>query len=214
VPLASLLEEAGVQAGSDQLVSRSVDDWTAGSPVDLVMDGRDAMVAIGMNGEPLPVEHGFPARLVIPGLYGFTSATKWVTELELTTFGAYDAYWLRRGWAQIAPIKTMARIDTPKGLGKLSAGTVPIGGIAWAIHRGVGGVQVKIDDGDWQDAQLASVPGVDTWVQWMLPWEATSGRHTIAARGIDTAGEVQPEERKDPIPDGAQGWHQIVVTVP
>ena len=119
VPLKALLEEAGVQAGADQLVSRSVDDWTAGSPVELVMDGRDAMVAIGMNGEPLPVEHGFPARLVVPGLYGFTSATKWVTELELTTFDAYDAYWLRRGWAKIAPIKTMARIDTPKGLGKV-----------------------------------------------------------------------------------------------
>ena len=213
-PLKTLLEEAGVQAGADQLVSRSVDDWTAGSPVELVMDGRDAMVAIGMNGEPLPVEHGFPARLVVPGLYGFTSATKWVTELELTTFDAYDAYWLRRGWAQIAPIKTMARIDTPKGLGKLRPGTVPIGGIAWAVHRGIDGVQVSIDDGGWQDAQLATVPGVDTWRQWMLPWEATSGRHTITARAIDSTGEVQTSERKEPIPDGAQGWHTIVVTVP
>ena len=213
VPLKSLLDEAGVQAGADQLVSRSVDGWTAGSPVQAVMDGRDAMVAIGMNGEPLPVEHGFPARLVVPGLYGFVSATKWVTQIELTTFDAYDPYWARRGWAKQAPIKTMARIDTPRGLAKVDPGTVPVGGVAWAVHRGIEAVEVRIDDGPWQEAQLASVPGNDTWRQWLYPWEATSGRHTITARATDSAGETQTEERAEPIPDGASGWHSVVVIV-
>jgi DMSO/TMAO reductase YedYZ molybdopterin-dependent catalytic subunit len=214
VPLADLLEEAGVQAGADQMVSRSVDDWTAGTPTEAVMDGRDAMVAIGMNGEPLPIDHGFPARLVVPGLYGFVSATKWVTEIELTTFEEFDAYWLRRGWAQKAPIKTMARIDTPKGLAKVGAGTVPIGGVAWAVHRGIEAVEVRVDDGPWQLARLGEVPDSDTWRQWMLPWEATPGRHTITARATDGRGEVQTEDRADPIPDGASGWHSVVVTVP
>jgi DMSO/TMAO reductase YedYZ molybdopterin-dependent catalytic subunit len=213
VPLATLLEEAGVQAGADQLVSRSVDGWTAGSPVEAVMDGRDALVAIGMNGEPLPVEHGFPARLVVPGLYGYTSATKWVTELELTTFDAYDPYWVQRGWARVAPIKTMSRIDTPRGLANVDAGTVPVGGVAWAVHRGIDAVEVRVDDGPWQPAQLAAVPGQDTWRQWLFPWEATSGRHTLTVRATGAGGDVQTEERVDPIPDGATGWHSIVVNV-
>ncbi len=213
VPLKSLLDEAGVQAGADQLVSRSVDGWTAGSPVQTVMDGRDAMVAIGMNGEPLPVEHGFPARLVVPGLYGFVSATKWVTQLELTTFDAFDPYWAKRGWAKEAPIKTMARIDTPRGLAKVEPGVVPVGGVAWAVHRGIEAVEVRIDDGPWQEAQLAAVPGSDTWRQWVYPWEATSGRHTITARATDGSGETQTEDRVEPIPDGATGWHSVVVIV-
>ena len=213
VPLRTLLEEAGVQDGADQMVSRSVDGWTAGSPTDAVVDGRDALLAIGMNGEPLPVEHGFPARLVVPGLYGFTSATKWVTEIELTTFDAYDPYWVQRGWAQVAPIKTMARIDTPGGLATVDAGTVPVGGVAWAIHRGISAVEVRVDDGPWQEAQLGAVPGNDTWRQWMFPWEATSGRHTITARAVDGTGEVQTDQRANPIPDGASGWHNIVVLV-
>ncbi len=213
VPLASILREAGVQDGADQLVSRSVDGWTAGSPVEAVMDGRDAMVAIGMNGEPLPVEHGFPARLVVPGLYGYTSATKWVTELELTTFDAYDPYWVQRGWAQVAPIKTMSRIDTPRGLANVDAGTVPVGGVAWAVHRGIDAVEVRVDDGPWQPAQLAAVPGQDTWRQWLFPWEATSGRHTLTVRATGADGDVQTQERAEPIPDGATGWHSIVVNV-
>jgi DMSO/TMAO reductase YedYZ molybdopterin-dependent catalytic subunit len=213
VPLRSLLEEAGVQAGADQLVSRSVDGWTAGSPTQVVMDGRDAMVAIGMNGEPLPVEHGFPARLVVPGLYGYTSATKWVTQLELTTFDAYDPYWAQRGWAKIAPIKTMARIDTPRGLASVDAGTVAVGGVAWAVHRGIEAVEVRVDDGPWQPAQLGAVPGNDTWRQWMYPWEATSGRHSLTVRATDGTGETQTDERVEPIPDGATGWHSIVVMV-
>jgi DMSO/TMAO reductase YedYZ molybdopterin-dependent catalytic subunit len=213
VPLKGLLEEAGVQDGADQLVSRSVDGWTAGSPTRTVMDGRDALIAIGMNGEPLPVEHGFPARMVVPGLYGFTSATKWVTQLELTTFDAYDPYWAQRGWAKIAPIKTMSRIDTPRGLARVDAGTVPVGGVAWAVHRGISAVEVKVDDGPWEKAQLGEVPDNDTWRQWMYPWPATSGRHTLTVRATDGAGDVQTDERVAPIPDGASGWHSIVVTV-
>jgi DMSO/TMAO reductase YedYZ molybdopterin-dependent catalytic subunit len=213
VPMASLLEEAGVQAGADQVVSRSVDGWTAGTPTELLLDGRDALLAIGMNGEPLPLEHGFPARMVTPGLYGYTSATKWITEIELTTFDSYDAYWVQRGWAQVAPIKTMARIDTPKGLGKVRSGPVPIGGVAWAIHRGIDAVEVRIDGGDWQRARLGEVPSVDTWRQWVFDWEASAGRHTIEARAVDGNGEVQTEARAEPIPDGASGWHQVVVIV-
>jgi DMSO/TMAO reductase YedYZ molybdopterin-dependent catalytic subunit len=213
VPMAALLEEAGVQAGADQVVSRSVDGWTAGTPTELLLDGRDALLAIGMNGEPLPLDHGFPARMVTPGLYGYTSATKWITEIELTTFDAYDAYWLQRGWAQVAPIKTMARIDTPKGLGRVSPGRVPIGGVAWAIHRGIDAVEVRIDGGPWQPARLGAVPNADTWRQWVFEWDATSGRHTIEARAVDGTGEVQTDRRAQPIPDGASGWHQVVVLV-
>jgi DMSO/TMAO reductase YedYZ molybdopterin-dependent catalytic subunit len=213
VPLADLLREAGVQDGADQIVSRSVDGWTAGTPTELAMDGRDALIAIGMNREPLPIERGFPARMVVPGLYGYTSACKWITEIELTTFDAYDVYWVERGWAQVAPIKTMARIDTPQGLGKVTAGRVPVGGVAWAIHRGIQAVEVRIDGGPWQPARLGDVPSADTWRQWVYEWDATPGRHTIEARAVDGAGEVQTDQRAEPIPDGASGWHQVVVIV-
>ena len=147
------------------------------------------------------------------GLYGYTSACKWITEIELTTFDAYDVYWVERGWAQVAPIKTMARIDTPQGLGNVQAGPAVIGGVAWAIHRGISGVEVRIDGGPWQPARLGEVPSVDTWRQWAFDWEATSGRHTIEARAVDGAGEVQTDQRAEPIPDGASGWHQVVVIV-
>jgi DMSO/TMAO reductase YedYZ molybdopterin-dependent catalytic subunit len=213
VPLRDILEEAGVHDGADQLVSRSVDGWTAGTPVAALLDGRDALIAVGMNGEPLPVEHGFPARLVVPGLYGFVSATKWVTELELTTFDAFDGYWVKRGWAQQAPVKTMSRIDTPRGLQKVKAGRVPIAGVAWATHRGITNVEVRIDDGAWQEAQLAPVPTVDTWRQWFFSWDAPAGSHTITCRATDGDGQTQNEQRVDPIPDGATGWHQIVALV-
>jgi DMSO/TMAO reductase YedYZ molybdopterin-dependent catalytic subunit len=213
VPLADLLEEAGVSPDADQLVSRSVDGFTAGSPVSVIMDGRDALLAVGMNGEPLPTTHGFPARLVVPGLYGFVSATKWVTELELTRFDAFDAYWVRRGWAERAPVKTMSRIDTPRGLQKLSPGTVPLAGVAWAPHRGIEAVEVQIDDGAWQTAELAPVTSADTWRQWVYRWDAAPGRHSITVRATDGTGETQTEDRVAPIPDGASGWHQIVVTV-
>ncbi len=211
--LDDLLREAGVEPGSDQVVGRSVDGFACGFPVANAMDGRDALVVVGMNGEPLPIEHGFPVRLVVPGLYGFVSATKWLTEIELTTFAAFDHYWLRRGWAQQAPIKLMSRIDTPRGLGKAAAGTVPIAGVAWAQHTGIAAVEVQIDDGPWQPALLGDVTTADTWRQWMLPWEATPGRHTITVRATDANGDIQTSDRAEPIPDGASGLHQIVVIV-
>jgi DMSO/TMAO reductase YedYZ molybdopterin-dependent catalytic subunit len=211
--LADLLAEAGVQAGADQVVGRSVDGFACGFPVADAMDGRDALVVVGMNGEPLPIEHGFPVRLVVPGLYGYVSATKWLTEIEVTTFADFDHYWLRRGWAQRAPIKLMSRIDTPRGLGQVAPGTVPIAGVAWAQTVGIDGVEVRIDDGAWQRARLGDVTSKDTWRQWVLPWEATTGRHTITVRATDANGAIQTEARAEPIPDGASGLHSIVVIV-
>jgi len=213
VPLADLLREAGVRSGADQLVSRSVDGFTAGTPVAAVTDGRDALVAVAMNGEPLPVVHGFPARLVVPGLYGYVSATKWLTDLELTTFDAFDAYWVKRGWAQQAPIKTMARIDTPRGLASIPAGTTPIGGVAWAPHRGISAVEVRVDDGPWLPARLGATAGADTWCQWVFDWSATPGRHAITVRATDGTGATQTTDRRPPMPDGASGLHSIVVLV-
>ena len=211
VPLADVLKEAGVKPGANQMVSRSVDGWTCGTPVANVTDGRDAMIVVGMNGEPLPLAHGFPARLVVPGLYGFVSATKWVTDIELTTFDAFDAYWVKRGWSREAPIKTMARIDTPKGLSRSAAGKTVIAGVAWAVHRTVMKVEVQIDGGLWQEATLGQTPTADTWVQWKLDWEATPGNHTIVCRATDGTGALQTEERAKPIPNGASGWHTVVV---
>lgn len=212
VRLAELLDEVGVSPGADQLVGRSVDGWTSGFPVAAAFD-RDALVAVGMNGEPLPIEHGFPARLVVPGLYGYLSATKWLTEIELTTFSDVDSYWVRRGWSADGRILTMARIDTPRVGRPIAAGTIAIGGVAWAQRRGIAKVEVRIDDGPWQLAQLAAVPNEDTWRQWWLPWDATPGRHTIAARATDGAGELQTDLRAEPFPGAATGWHQILVTV-
>jgi DMSO/TMAO reductase YedYZ molybdopterin-dependent catalytic subunit len=211
--LDELLREAGVRAGADQVVGRSVDGFECGFPVEAAMDGRDAMIAVGMNGEPLPIEHGFPARLLVPGLYGFVSATKWLTEIELTTFAEFDHYWLRRGWAQKAPIKLMSRIDTPRGLVKVSAGVVPVAGVAWEQTVGIQGVEVRIDDGSWQPAELADAPSNDTWRQWLYRWNATPGRHSITVRATDNNGAIQTPERAEPIPDGAAGHHQIVVIV-
>jgi hypothetical protein len=212
-PIRELLARAKPTSEADMVLSHSSDGFSASSPLEALTDDRNAILAIGMNGEPLPLEHGFPARMVTPGLYGYTSATKWITEIELSTFDAYDAYWVQRGWAEVAPIKTMTRIDTPKGLGRVSPGRVPIGGVAWAIHRGIAAVEVRVDGGEWQPARLGEVPHVDTWRQWVLDWEASAGRHTIEARAIDGNGDVQTGERAQPIPDGASGWHQVVVLV-
>jgi DMSO/TMAO reductase YedYZ molybdopterin-dependent catalytic subunit len=211
--LTDVLEEAGVQRDADQIVGRSVDGWACGFPVGNALDGRDALLAVGMNGEPLPLEHGFPVRLVVPGLYGFVSATKWLTEIEITTFAEFDHYWLRRGWAQKAPIKTMSRIDTPRGLAKVSAGPIVVAGVAWAQTRGISKVEVRVDDGPWQRAELADAPSSDTWRQWSYRFDVESGRRSIAVRATDGTGEVQTEQRAEPIPDGASGHHQIVVLV-
>jgi DMSO/TMAO reductase YedYZ molybdopterin-dependent catalytic subunit len=213
VPIADILEEAGVRTEADQLKSTSTDGWTCGTPVSAVTDGRAALLAFGMNGEPLPVEHGFPVRMVVPGLYGYVSATKWVVDLELTTFADYDAYWVRRGWSAQGPIKTQSRIDTPRPLATVAAGRVAVAGVAWAQHRGIDAVEVRADEGRWTPARLADELSVDTWRQWVWEWDATPGRHKLEVRATDSTGAVQPEERVEPFPDGATGWHSVVVQV-
>lgn len=210
VLLKDVLEEAGLQSGAEQVVSRSIDGWTCGSPTEQIMDGRDAMLAFGMNGEPLPARHGYPVRLVVPGLYGYVSATKWVTQIRLTGWDEYDAYWIPRGWSKLGPVKTMARIDTPRS-GSDKAGTVPIAGVAWAVHRGISNVQIRVDEGEWLDADLGGVPSNDTWVQWVYYLDAEPGRHVIEARAIDGEGNPQPEQPRPVAPDGAQGYHRITI---
>jgi DMSO/TMAO reductase YedYZ molybdopterin-dependent catalytic subunit len=212
IRLDDLLREAGVDPAANQVVGRSYDDYTCGFPVDVAMDGRDALIAVGMNGEPLPAEHGFPARLIGPGLYGYVSATKWLAEIELTTFDAFDQYWVRRDWDAEAPIKTQSRIDTPMAFNEIAQRTSMIGGVAWAQTRGISQVEVRIDDGPWQNADLATEATNTTWRQWSMPWDVTPGRHTITCRATDATGVTQPEERTRPKPNGASGWHSVVVT--
>ncbi|SDT64704.1 molybdopterin-dependent oxidoreductase [Jiangella sp. DSM 45060] len=212
-PLAGLLARANPSADADMLLSTSVDGFTAGTPLDVVTDGRDALLAIGMNGEPLPVAHGFPARLVVPGLYGYVSATKWVTDLELTRFDRATAYWTDRGWAAEAPIKTASRIDVPGSFAELPAGRTVVAGVAWAQHRGVAGVEVQVDDGDWRPARLAAEASADTWRQWSWDWDAEPGNHTLRVRATDGAGDRQTDEQAPPFPDGSSGWHSVVVRV-
>jgi DMSO/TMAO reductase YedYZ molybdopterin-dependent catalytic subunit len=212
VRLDRLLEEVGVDPAADQIVGRSVDGYTAGFPV-AALDGRDALVAIGMNGEPLPLEHGFPARLIVPGLYGYVSATKWLSEIELTTFDAFDQYWVARGWAEQAPIKVQSRIDTPRGLDTVAAGTVAVGGVAWAQTRGIERVEIQVDEGPWEEATLAEELNDVTWRQWSYAWVATPGRHTLTVRATERNGPIQTPERSEPFPSGATGQHRIVVIV-
>lgn len=210
VRLDDLLAQAGVRPEADQIVGRSTDGFTAGFPVRIV-DGRDALVAFGMNGEPLPARHGFPARLVVPGLYGYVSATKWLTEIELTRFDRVRGYWIDRGWAVEAPVKTQSRIDRPRGT--IEPGATAIAGVAWAPHVGITAVQVQIDDGPWQVANLGGDLGHDAWRQWWVAWDATPGRHQIRCRAIDDTGTTQTEQRASVAPDGATGWHTRMVTV-
>ncbi len=212
VRLDRLLEEVGVDPDADQVVGRSVDGYTCGFPVE-ALDGRDALIAIGMNGEPLPLAHGFPARLIVPGLYGYVSATKWLSHIELTRFDQFDQYWVERGWVGDAPIKVQSRIDTPRGLATLQAGRVAIAGVAWAQTRGIRAVEVRIDDGDWQSAQLADELNDVTWRQWSFVWNATPGRHSIAVRSTEKSGAIQTEERSEPFPSGATGQHSVIVIV-
>lgn len=213
VLMSELLNEAGIQDGATQVVSRSIDGWNCGSPTSAIMDGRDAMLAFGMNGEPLPAEHGYPVRLVVPGLYGYVSATKWVTDIELTTWDAFDGYWVPRGWSKEGPVKTMARIDRPTRSGGLTAnanGIVDIAGLAWAVHRGISRVEIQIDEGEWLECELAGVPSDDTWRQWRYQWaDAPTGDHQVKARAYDGAGEAQPIGPKSVAPDGAEGYHAV-----
>uniref|UniRef100_UPI001C22A999 molybdopterin-dependent oxidoreductase n=1 Tax=Nocardia alni TaxID=2815723 RepID=UPI001C22A999 len=209
--LAELITEAGPHPDADMVLSRSVDGFTAGSPLATVTDGRDAMLAIGMNGQPLPIEHGYPVRLVVPGLYGYVSATKWVTDIEITRFDRARAYWTERGWSERGPIKTGTRIDTPKDAASVSSGPVTVAGVAWAQHRGINAVQIQIDNGPWQPARLAADPSIDTWRQWAYDWTPTPGTHTIRARATDATGQVQTSEVADVVPDGASGYPSITV---
>ncbi|MBB5912419.1 DMSO/TMAO reductase YedYZ molybdopterin-dependent catalytic subunit [Nocardia transvalensis] len=211
--LDELIAAAGPHPDADMVLSRSIDGFTAGSPLAALTDGRDALLAVGMNGEPLPVKHGYPARLVVPGLYGYVSATKWVTELEITRFDRAQAYWTKRGWAARGPIKIGTRIDTPHTGGRLTAGDITVAGVAWAQHRGITTVEVQIDDGPWQTARLAAEPSVDTWRQWTYTWPATPGPHTLRARATDGTGETQTSEPRDVIPDGASGYPDVSVRV-
>jgi len=212
-PVADLLLEAGVHPGAEQIVSRSVDGFTVGTPTAIVMDGREAMLAVAMNGEPLPIDHGFPVRMIVPGLYGYVSATKWVVDIELTTFDAFDPYWVQRGWAEQAPIKTMSRIDIPRPFATVHAGTVPVAGVAWAQHRGIERVELRVDEGPWMTAELAAEDTIDTWRQWVVPWDATTGTHRLQVRATDLTSATQPEARMHPFPNGATGWHSVLVSV-
>ncbi|WP_405161110.1 molybdopterin-dependent oxidoreductase [Nocardia sp. NBC_01499] len=211
--LDELLAEAGPHPDADMMLSHSIDGFTAGTPLSVLTDGRDAMLAVGMNGEPLPVEHGYPARLVVPGLYGYVSATKWVTELEITRFDRATAYWTRRGWSAMGPIKTGTRIDTPRARGRITKGRTTIAGVAWAQHRGIRTVEVQIDNGNWQPARLADEQSIDTWRQWTYDWDATPGPHTVRARTTDGTGTPQTADRADVVPDGATGYPSLTIQV-
>ncbi len=215
VPLTDVLDRAGIDAtAADQILSTDVDGMTISTPLAAAIDGRDSLIAIGMNDEPLPRAHGFPARLIVPGLYGFVGATKWITRMTLTTYAEQDAYWTKREWATDAPIKPSSRIDTPRPFEDVRAGTVTIGGIAWAQRQGgVAAVEVSVDDGPWTAATLGPSAGQDYWRQWYLPWQATPGRHTLAARAITGRGRSQSAERASPFPDGSSGIQRLVVTV-
>ncbi|GAA1966127.1 molybdopterin-dependent oxidoreductase [Catenulispora subtropica] len=210
--LADLLREAGVQRGADQLVGRSVDGMTIGTPIESVLDGRTGLLAVAMNGEPLPIAHGFPCRMLVPGFFGYVSATKWLVDLELTTFADYDPYWVERGWSKIAPVKTASRIDVPKPFARVPAGPVTVAGVAWATHRGVDAVEVRTDGGPWMLARLAVADTPDTWRQWTCDLALPPGLHKLEVRATDATGAVQPEQRADTFPDGATGWHSVVIT--
>jgi DMSO/TMAO reductase YedYZ molybdopterin-dependent catalytic subunit len=213
VPIAEILREAGVRDGADAVKSTSVDGLTIGTPLKALTDGRDALFALAMNGEPLPFVHGFPVRMVVPGLYGFVSATKWIVDFEVTRFEDFTAYWTERDWSAEAPIKTSSRIDVPKGFARIKPGPAVAAGVAWAQHRGIRKVEVQVDDGPWQDAQLAAEDSIDTWRQWTFRWNATSGNHKLTVRAIDGDGQVQTTDRAAPRPNGSSGLHNTVVMV-
>jgi len=213
-PIRDLLARAKPTKGADVVLSTSQDGFTATTPLEVLQDeGRDSLLAVGMNDEPLPVEHGFPVRMVVPGLYGYVSATKWVVELKVSTFAKESAYWTDRGWSAKGPVKTSSRIDVPAFGDSLEPGTVAIAGVAWAQHTGIDKVEVRIDNDPWQEATLAEAISADTWRQWFIEWTATSGDHTLEVRATDASGFTQTEKRVDVIPDGAEGWHTIQVRV-
>ncbi len=211
--LAALIRQARPLAGASQLLCTSVDGFTSGTPLEVVLDGRDALLAVAMNGTALPVEHGFPARMVVPGLYGYVSATKWVTDIEVTTFPAASAYWVQRGWSQQAPIKTESRIDVPVAGVSPRPGPTPVAGVAWAQHKGIAAVEVRVNGGPWHEARLAAVLGIDTWRQWVWEWQAAPGNYLLEARATDQTGYTQTAVQAQPPPNGASGYPSAEVTV-
>ncbi|MFV0524705.1 MAG: molybdopterin-dependent oxidoreductase [Acidimicrobiales bacterium] len=215
IPLTELLDEAGIDPKASQIASYSVDGWSCGFPTEAAYDGRTALVAVGMNDEPLPLEHGFPARLVVAGLYGYVSATKWLNRIELTTLDGFDGYWVPRGWSKLGPIKTQSRIDRPiPGSSVAEGAPVAIAGVAWSPDIGIDQVEVQIDDGPWEPAELGPSLGRDAWLQWRWTWESpTPGQHEIRCRATDADGETQTDALAPPAPSGATGWHTIEVTV-
>jgi DMSO/TMAO reductase YedYZ molybdopterin-dependent catalytic subunit len=213
-PIRELLRQAVPLAGADMVLSRSEDGFTASTPLEVLLEqDRESLLAVGMNGEPLPLQHGFPVRMVVPGLYGYVSATKWVVELKVTRFADETAYWTDRGWSALGPVKTCSRIDVPRSGTRVAAGPVAIAGVAWAQHRGIRAVEVRVDGGPWQPARLAEAISADTWRQWVFEWNGTSGNHIVEARAIDTEGDEQSGTQVPVIPDGAEGYHTITVTV-
>jgi DMSO/TMAO reductase YedYZ molybdopterin-dependent catalytic subunit len=212
VPLRALLERAKVQPAGVQIVGRSVDDFTAGFPTSIALDGRNAMLAVAMNGQPLPLRHGFPARLLVPGLYGYVSAVKWIDEIRLET-ADYNGYWIPRGWSKLGPMKTMSRIDVPRDRARVNAGRTAVAGVAWSPIRGIAAVEVQLDNGPWVPAKLGGAVSDETWLQWVYEWDATPGKHVIRVRATDKTGALQSSKNVDPPPNGAEGLHEITVTV-
>ncbi|MBB2965889.1 molybdopterin-dependent oxidoreductase [Leifsonia aquatica] len=212
-PIRHLLARAKPTARADMVLSRSQDGWTASTPIEALTDERAAILAVGMNGQPLPLEHGYPVRMVVPGLYGYVSATKWVVELQVTRFDAVTSYWTDRGWSERGPVKLSSRIDVPAAGRQVKAGTVAVAGVAWSQHVGVSAVEVRVDHGDWVPAQLADAISIDTWRQWKYEWAAEPGTHTLTVRATDARGTVQTAKEQDVVPDGATGLHTITVTV-
>jgi len=214
VPLNELLDRAGVQPGATQFTSRSVDNWTCGFPTELLGDGRNALLAVGMNGEPLPIRSGFPARLVVAGIYGYVSATKWIEEIRMTTWEDFNGYWINLGWSKEGPMKTTSRIDVPRTRSTIAAGPTPVAGVAWAPTRGISKVEVSADGGEsWWEADIARPGTSEAWVQWNTMWDAPTGTHGLSVRAYDDSGEQQPFGPKDVAPDGAEGWHTVLISV-
>jgi len=207
VRLADILAQAGVQEGADAVLQTSDDGWTCGTPLAALTDDRNAMLAVAMNGSPLPIEHGFPVRTVVPGLYGYVSACKWVVDMEVTRFADFTAYWTERGWGERGPVKMSSRIDVPRSGQDVPSGAVTFGGVAWSQHTGIQGVEFSVDGGPWNTAEIAAVPTPDTWVQWKGVAEVPQGDHVVRVRAIDRDGQVQTGVDQDVLPDGATGWH-------
>jgi DMSO/TMAO reductase YedYZ molybdopterin-dependent catalytic subunit len=213
VRIADLLREVGVSGGADCVLQTSDDGWTCATPLTALTDDRDAMLAVAMNGRPLPIEHGFPVRSIVPGLYGYVSATKWVVDLEVTRFEDVSAFWTERGWSEQGPVKIASRIDVPRSGADVDPGRLPVGGVAWKQHTGVAAVEIALDGGAWERVLLAETPSDDTWVQWAGAVEATPGDHVLRVRAIGRDGEVQTGVVADVVPDGATGWHAVEFTV-